>query len=531
MANVFRAAYIIALPGFIDAYRAGTIFDGGSAAGIGLVPWVSDAKVTPIPAATVTLTQDSYVVEGHPKGIRAWDIVLSGSVQHPHLRSLMANADDSESESHKRLSTVSFLLTAALKTERRTVYFYGIDEGWHFEAVPQSMDFRRGNPNKTGMQYMIRLRAVRVIESPIFIGTYPLVVKTASPESFWSDLAAAYSTAKDFLANVRDGFYVGIERARSPFRIANNVMREAELLLEEIDNALVALKSLKNEPSALSIRAKRLAAKAGAVKREFLGESWGVAANGGSSDQYGSMSAFASLSAALEWTLEQQMTAIERLMNILSMKALATASVSGSLDRWWKVRSVDTMSSIAAAVYGDAGRAGELAEANGLKYPYISASAGDGVLTVGDKLRVPGGTGAVSGTLANQGDTSDEALFGIDLRLDADGDLYRVGADDDMDIALIGGMDNMMQAIDTKNLTMRGSNRYYRTFGTPVEIGSAATDTAFALFAASMTESFKADDRIVSVEALTLKDEGNGWEWEGLLTLASGIQLPATGVV
>ena len=534
MGQSFRAGYILAIPGILDGDkitgtgRGGTI-DPNAMRDVEIVPWVSDAQLIPMPAATVTLTQDTYVVEGHPDGVRAWDVVLTGSVENPELKSHVRKSDGTESESHKRMRAVSELLVNALKTARRTVYFYAVDEGWHLECVPQGLQFRRGNPNKTGMQYTIKLRAVRRIEAPKLVNVIPEKAKPGDDQSFWDDIAEIYSDAKDIANKAKIGLYAVIGGIHITLGLADKILTELEALVEEIDNMLGAVRYLLATPHALAVRARKLANKARSVLDEALRDTWASSAAVGSSTSYGAVGASADIYADLSRSLLGSLWAIENSMNIMAMRALASAGVASEVDRLLEIKATDSMASIAAVVYGDPSRAGELARENGLRYPYISATPGDGIVSVGDTIRVPGGDGTIIGSLANEGDTPDEVLFGIDFRLDDNQDLYRVGADDDMDIALVGGVPNMLQAIDTKNKTIRGTNRHFPDLGLPVDIGAGATDTAFATFVASVTESFKADDRIVAVQSLKLKDDGNGWEWEGLLTLASGLQLTVTG--
>jgi hypothetical protein len=182
------------------------------------------------------------------------------------------------------------------------------------------------------------------------------------------------------------------------------------------------------------------------------------------------------------------------------------------------VGSVDTIFSLAMRLLGDQARWKELVVLNALSAPYISVD-GDGkdVLRPGDTILFP--AGASSGETGIQEDSTKGASalvqrLGRDVRLDSYGETGGLTALDLAinnrgDIALVEGVDNLVQSVEIKFSTERGSLPTHPTFGISAPIGSKATIRSLVAFQMDVRGSLLADSRIDEVSSLDFDINGN----------------------
>lgn len=122
-----------------------------------------------------------------------------------------------------------------------------------------------------------------------------------------------------------------------------------------------------------------------------------------------------------------------------------------------EVRFGDDLRRIALRELGTAAVWADLAILNGLRPPYIvktEAERAEGVLVAGDLIKIPAANAFVSASADPDG------VFGRDIRISA-GQLQSAGGD----LALVAGMDNLMQALKTRVDVAKRELAYHPEFG------------------------------------------------------------------
>lgn len=160
-----------------------------------------------------------------------------------------------------------------------------------------------------------------------------------------------------------------------------------------------------------------------------------------------------------------------------------------------EIRQGDTLQSIAARELDDASKWALIAAINGLKPPYLTASAaeaGEAVKLYGQMLLVPA---AVQQATSN---TTPEVVFGIDLDLGS-GELSA----EDGDFALISGRANLKQALLNRVSTVWGELLFHLDYGCGARtlLGTVNGPTAGLLAAEYVKAAVLADPRISSIES------------------------------
>lgn len=153
---------------------------------------------------------------------------------------------------------------------------------------------------------------------------------------------------------------------------------------------------------------------------------------------------------------------------------------------------------------------------NNLSYPYIAQGGGPGVLKPGDAILIPVPTAPEGPTNQPSGAylTTEEALYGIDMALDADliaqegkFDLLPAQSLDDVDLKR--GIDNVIQGTEITVRTDRGSSAYVPEVGIRRSIGLKGTIQHMLLAALNLREGILADPRIEGIDdaRITLEDD------------------------
>lgn len=175
--------------------------------------------------------------------------------------------------------------------------------------------------------------------------------------------------------------------------------------------------------------------------------------------------------------------------------------------RWAEVRHADTLPRIALRELGDASRWPDLASLNNLLPPYLTGDAdlaamsGGRVLLYGQHIRVF--------SAANLADaaTEPEETYGVDLALDANGQLFADGPD----LAHVSGLKNLASALARRVTTQRHELLFHPTYGSRVRENLGRSNTpARAAIAARAAQAALAEDsrvqRILSVTATVAGD-------------------------
>lgn len=146
-----------------------------------------------------------------------------------------------------------------------------------------------------------------------------------------------------------------------------------------------------------------------------------------------------------------------------------------------------------------------IAAANGLKAPYFSTVDLPGTVSPGGRLLVPSTAlgarrGAISGADPAQGAPREEDRYGRDLLFD---DVSGLVVDDlhgGTDFLLIGGADNVVQAIGTRMGTDLGANVVFPDFGYPDSVGAPGSLENRLIAQISAAATLQQDPRIASAE-------------------------------
>jgi len=169
----------------------------------------------------------------------------------------------------------------------------------------------------------------------------------------------------------------------------------------------------------------------------------------------------------------------------------------------------DDIQTIAARELGNVDTYRDIVLLNSLKPPYIDISGGNGVLKPGDLILIPQQSASNQiGVLQNKQYNITrffnfaEKNLGVDLRLNADGDLILTNASD---FSLVAGVENLVQAIGIRLLLERGSLKRHPSVGTNLQIGSKTTN--IAELRDQIVGSLATDPRIESIPFVQLFQE------------------------
>jgi phage baseplate assembly protein W len=175
--------------------------------------------------------------------------------------------------------------------------------------------------------------------------------------------------------------------------------------------------------------------------------------------------------------------------------------------RWVQTRQGDTLPRIALREMGDAARWTDLASLNDLLPPYLTgdpdaaAASGGRVLLYGQSIRI-----FAASVQANAADSPDE-VYGVDLALDAQGQLVA----DEADLSTVSGLANLAGALSRRITTSRHELLFHPDYGSRVRenLGRANTPARAAMAGRSAQAALVADPRVQEVLAVTAAPEGD----------------------
>lgn len=169
--------------------------------------------------------------------------------------------------------------------------------------------------------------------------------------------------------------------------------------------------------------------------------------------------------------------------------------------RYAEVAYGDDLRAIALRELGDASYWLDLIVLNGLRPPYIAASASSGVLAYGDQIAIPSPSSLVSA------DTDPAYVYGADLlvqnrRLVVDGG----------DLMLVSGVANLTQALSHHIITEKQELAFHPEFGCWVRsmIGNGNSPSSSQLAAFYVKSALLEDERVDTVpycSAVVLGDQ------------------------
>jgi hypothetical protein len=214
----------------------------------------------------------------------------------------------------------------------------------------------------------------------------------------------------------------------------------------------------------------------------------------GGTSTYESQTGAASLSSDPSYTTRQR--AIQSFQDIGGGYAVS----NGNIVVVYEFIAGDTLPAIAGDLLGDRGRWREIADLNGMTG--VNTFSNGSPLIGGTLLFVPAPEGAQLPGL------SPNDLYGVDLQLGADGDLVALG-EFPQDVAVVRGVDNLVQGLTNRFVTVQGDNGTFPDHGLPRLAGNPGTADRLAEAAIEAGLQLRRDQRIADVQDLAIVDEGD----------------------
>lgn len=170
------------------------------------------------------------------------------------------------------------------------------------------------------------------------------------------------------------------------------------------------------------------------------------------------------------------------------MTTLFDKPVSGF--RYIELQWGDTLQQVAARELGDAARWIDIANLNGLVYPYIAEQSGENVAAYGDAIMVPSPVPMASSS------SDPDLVFERDVAL-SDGRLTA----NNSDFLLVSGLDNLKQALTNRIDVDQGELLFHQDYGSKIRrlIGTVNGPTAGLLGARYAKAAVLADPRVSKV--------------------------------
>lgn len=202
------------------------------------------------------------------------------------------------------------------------------------------------------------------------------------------------------------------------------------------------------------------------------------------------------------FTSNAQVLALFPNANIENPNSVTTSTIGGG----------DNIQTIALRELGDVDKFKDIVILNNLKPPYISESGGPGVLKPGQKILIPSRRAAQESSVVKSqryNITKDmqqaEIDLGVDIRLNDDGD---IAFSNTKDLDLVGGVDNMIQAIGIKLLMEKGGLKRHPAIGVNLHIGSKTRSGTLTQIRRDIIASLTSDARIQAIPYIELRQEG-----------------------
>jgi len=225
-----------------------------------------------------------------------------------------------------------------------------------------------------------------------------------------------------------------------------------------------------------------------------------------------------------------------RSTDALRAQAAARPQETGAFSGWQEIEvaPTDTPEGLAAR-YGAAWA--DIAAANGLRAPYISEARLPATVAPGGRIVVPTRTNetrnlaSASGGARAYGESQQDELFGRDLRIDSVEGVAIDVQHGSEDLALISGVDNVVQALGIRLDTIRGTNALYPDAGREDTVGGVLTAETQMTARVELSRTALQDARIRAVQHLSVEANGDALEVVMDLELADRSTTRAQGRV
>lgn len=497
---------------------------------------------------TLTPAENDTVVT-EENGIITREIVLEGTFGLSQKRAtgflnVQGNGARLSGTDHFNLLRNFFRHYSALKKDPATaanvvMVFHALRDDDHFVVVPTSFESPRdAGSNRVHYQYRLQMTAV---EESTVSGLVPRVETTSyNFTQSLRDITNAFNSARAAVAEVT----ANIAEIRRKVQNINTVFQSAAGVLNAVGGFVNGTVALINTPlQAVASAAESLSTAADTLTDAVASAPFGVLAENARSlrrieaafdvfmmypdkfqdevarvedffagetrattDDYAA--AEASGASAPGQDGAGGMTVGSRTRAARGDGLLAGLSVPrGSALRAVAVAATDTLESIAntARTTPEA-----IIIINDLRPPYITRSGGPGVLKPGDSILVPSpGSPRGSGTSAGASEylTPEEAVYGIDIGLDADAlrdrrfDIAVNTAGGALDFEVARGVRNVVQGTEITIGTERGTTLFAPDIGIRRNVGQKGTTQHVLMASILLREAILADPRVAGIES------------------------------
>lgn len=178
----------------------------------------------------------------------------------------------------------------------------------------------------------------------------------------------------------------------------------------------------------------------------------------------------------------------------------------------------DTLESVARLALGDASRARQIADLNGLRYPYITTYGAPNTVRPGQTISLPGTVGSaalsqIPGVFTSPNDEPDLRICGADWKRTDSSHIgfqqLEINGDRD-DAQVVSGLDNMAQAVALRMETRKGTSSLFPDLGMEDVITLPVGAVTASLTELRLREAIEADPRVATVTAESLTEDTAG---------------------
>lgn len=190
------------------------------------------------------------------------------------------------------------------------------------------------------------------------------------------------------------------------------------------------------------------------------------------------------------------------------------------------ITTADTLESLAARYLGSGARWYEIATMNGLKAPYISFSGIPGTVRPGATIAIPYVGSTPRSNVLSDGGQTEESLYGTDMKLRETRD-SRPGAPQvdlaidprtNRDVAIVAGLPNLMQAIQMRVWTLRGTMPLYPGYGRERLVGHKILGSTIGAARIALRGTLMRDSRVRSVGSMKVTVDGDYLDFDVSVT-------------
>jgi hypothetical protein len=496
-------------------------------ANIAVIPWASEIRWSNPAATNVTFTRSSYVIERHTDGFRMADLTISGDIDYLPFKDARATAmiqaiasqlgslpPDLMDVNVQQVLPPAFravlaahkLCERVAKTPGLDLHLYSFDEGRYYLVEPREHSEIRALRNRLGWHYEFRFTALAKVTPPKLAALPAAMPKVAKTNWFTQTIKSLNSAAAGF----KDGIRQAQDKIRWAEKQVNDLIDAGDNLVSIIEDAAVFVRDLMNSPMRAYTHMRAVAGRFNLALLTFNQKLPVVARRAAGGSVVGdrivaSLSQDPAATAAARAALRASKAAEDAFWSAMASARLGALQGSSSATKT-PILPNDTLESIALRAFGDANKSGLLADLNGLRYPYIARTGGDGVLRPGDYLILPDGATGSTGTFSDPSVDLDERVYGRGVALDSEGDWKRSA--DGQGVDEVVGLDCVKQGLKVRFQTVQGSNPCAPTMGMPEVVGEETGDATTQAFSVSALWQANRDDRVREVRSLTVIDDG-----------------------